>query len=108
MKSLYRAISMDELNDWTESGVLRSGTNTLEGKQFFESEIGVKNFTQLIKQRNFEPPYICFLKIRVDEHCLNKINFDRQILDQHMAITIFESDLKQFNACIKKAEKYEF
>ena len=106
-KILYRAISIGELKDWKKSNTFRCGKNTLEGKQFFESMEAVENFAYLANKRKFEPPYAYIFEITIDKECLEKIEYAIQELDRYHAITIYETDLAQFNKCKKEIQQYD-
>ena len=106
-RTLYRAISKAELDDWRESDLFRCSANTIEAKQFWESMKAARNFVDLSHRRNFNPRYFCILKIKIDKNCLEQIKYESQELDRYMAITIREIDLQQFNKCEKKIKQYD-
>lgn len=105
--NLYRAISRAEKNDFNAHGRLRTAHNTLEGKQFFKSEIAAREFARNADERNYRPPYSFILTIEIDENCLNAIDFDTQILDGYEAVTISEDHLTAFNNCINFVNENE-
>jgi hypothetical protein len=104
---LYRAISRAEKIDYDTYDQLRTARNTLEGKQFFKSEIAVLEFASNANFRKYKPPYTFILRIGIDEDCLNAIDIDVQILDGFEAMTISEDDLKAFNNCINFVNQSE-
>jgi hypothetical protein len=105
-RTLYRAVSKAELDDWRDSNLFRCSANTIEAKQFWESMKAAKNFVNLSQRRNFSLPYCCILEIKIDTNCLEKTKYESQELDRYMAITIREIDLEQFNKCGKKIKQY--
>lgn len=102
---LYRTVSKAERDDYIHTGELRTAKNTLEGKQFFKSEIAVREFMSNSKLQRYSPPYKYLFILDIDEECLGSIDYDEQELDRFEAITIFEADLPQFNNCINFIEQ---
>ena len=97
---LFRVVSDGEYDEFVQDRRFRLGVNTLEAKQFFKSKIGVNEFLSDSRSRGFEPPYTYLLIVDIEETCLENIPYDEQELDRHMAITIQEDDLENFNNCI--------
>jgi hypothetical protein len=71
---LYRAVSGREYNDWRSSGLFQTAENTIEGKQFFRSENGVKEFVREARRQNYIPPYTYFLYLTIEADCLETVN----------------------------------
>jgi hypothetical protein len=105
-RTLCRAISKAELDDWKESGLFRCTENAMEAKQFWESMEAARNFVILSRRRKFYPSYFCILEIKIQKDCLEQINYESQELDRYEAITIYKIDLDQFNKCEKKIKQY--
>ena len=104
---LYRTVSTNEFEDYTQFKQFRVARNTLEGKQFFKTEAGVKEFILDAKKQSYYPPYSHLLIVEVDSECLSNIQFDEQELDRFDAITIQEINLSAFNNCIKFVQLYD-
>lgn len=102
---LYRTVSKAERDDYNKKEELRTAKNTLEGKQFFKSEIAVREFISSSKLQRYSPPYRYLFIIDINEECLESIDYDEQELDRFEAITILEADLPQFNNCINFIEQ---
>jgi hypothetical protein len=75
---LYRTVSKAERDDYTLTGKLNTATNTLEGKQFFKSEIAVREFVSNSKLQHYSPPYKFLFIIDIDEERLESIDYDEQ------------------------------
>jgi len=103
---LYRAVSTAEYDDYWSSTTFQTTHNTLEAKQFFKSQIGVDDYSNRASLINYDPPYTYVFIIDVDESCFNRIPADHLELDRHQAVTIHETDLQTFNACINFVEEY--
>jgi hypothetical protein len=97
---LYRAVSMDEYQDFSTDEVFRTTNHTLEAKQFFKSEMAVWEFVMAAIKQSYCPPYEYILTIDIDNQCFEAIGAELQNLDGHDAITIQEENLKRFNNCI--------
>lgn len=54
---LYRAVSKAEKTDYEYSGIFRTGKNTLEAKQFFQSEPAVLEFALEALSCGYIPAY---------------------------------------------------
>ncbi len=105
---LYRAGSDEELADYTISGIFQTGPNTLEGKQFFRTEMAVLEFAGEANRIGYEPPYTTIFSISINEPDFNLLPVDRQILDSHEAITVSTDHLAAFNNCISFTKTYAF
>jgi|GEM_PF-1602151 hypothetical protein len=97
---LYRAVSIDEYQDFSTDKAFRTTNRTLEAKQFFKSEIAVREFVIAAAKRSFWPPYECILTVDIDNQCFEAVGAEGQNLDGHDAITIQEDYLTSFNNCI--------
>src|ERR1700678_1630714 len=97
---LYRAVSIDEYQDFSTDEAFRTTNRTLEAKQFFKSEKAVWEFVMAAIKRSYWPPYECILTIDIDNQCFEAIGAELQNLDGHDAITIQEDNLNPFNNCI--------
>jgi hypothetical protein len=102
---LYRTVSKAERDDYIHTGQLNTAKNTLEGKQFFKSDVAVREFISNSRLQRYSPPYKYLLVIDIDEESLESIDYDEQELDRFEAITIFEADLPRFNNCINFIEQ---
>jgi len=100
MITLYRAISNAEKADFDKDQQFRTGRNTLEVKQFFQTIEAIEDYLKEAKKKRFDPPYKYLLQVSIDEECLKKIAYLDQELDGFMAITIYENDLLHFNKCV--------
>ena len=96
---LYRIVSHDEREDFQKYR-FRTSRNTLEAKQFFKSEIAIREFYRDSLIQGYQPPYSFLISVDISEECLNMILFDTQELDTFEAVTVFEPDLPAFNDCI--------
>lgn len=105
---LFRTVSTQEFNDYQKHKLFRVAKNTLEGKQFFKTEAGVREFITDANRRQYSPPYKYLLIVSVDKACLKSIPYDEQELDLFNAVTVYEEDLPAFNKCIKFVEHYAF
>jgi hypothetical protein len=105
---LFRAISRAELRDFRIDHQFRTAANTLEGKQFFKSEVAVREFAEKAFKRNYSPPYVSYLVVSIDEDCLANTAFYSQELDGFEAITVDEDNLPSFNNCVTFEEQHEF
>ncbi len=97
---LYRAVSVNERQYYKKYQKFSTAKNTLEAKQFFKFKAGVLEFIRDSVMRNFHPSYKYLFLVEIDEECLSKIEYDEQILDGHVAITIQELHLQAFNNCV--------
>jgi hypothetical protein len=105
--TIYRAMSEKEFKDYQQAGELRTARNTLEGKQFFKSEVGARYFTERASKQRFAPAYKHILVFDLDEDCYQRAAEAEQILDGHAALTIIEEDLPAFNNCVTFIDKYD-
>ena len=105
---LYRAGSDEELANYNSYGIFQTGPNTLEGKQFFRTEMAVLEFAGEANRIGYEPPYTTIFSISINEPDFNRIPSDRQVLDSHEAITVSTEHLAAFNNCINFTETYAF
>ena len=104
---LYRAVSKAELSDYNQTQQLRTGHNTIEGKQFFKSREAVNEFISDSIKQKYNPPYHSIFEIHIDLACLSNIDYDEQELDTFKAITIREANLPSFNKCINFIDVYD-
>jgi hypothetical protein len=66
--TLYRAGYNEELFDFASSGVFQTGPNTLEGKQFFRTDLAVREFAGEANRIGYEPliqPFLLFQSMKV-------------------------------------------
>ncbi|MBW0161756.1 MAG: hypothetical protein HYI21_06870 [Sediminibacterium sp. Gen4] len=103
---LYRAISDAEKEDLGIDQKFRTQINTLEAKQFFRSEIAVREYIQLASIRQFIPPYTHTISVFIDDHCFENLTYEQQVLDGHEAISIESNHLYNFNKCVNFIEVY--
>src|ERR1035437_2572281 len=104
MITLYRAVSKAEKEDFDRDKHFRTGRNTLEVKEFFESEEGVNHFIDRTKRMQYDPPCDFLLHVKIDKQCLGNILYTEMELDGFTGIAIHENDLFSFNKCIKFVE----
>lgn len=104
---LFRTVSDDEWNDYYSHKKFRTAKNTLEAKQFFKSETGVREYKRKADEIIFVPPYRHLLVVELDLRCLSTIPFDEQVIDDYDAITIAEDDLNNFNNCVNFVDRYD-
>ena len=64
--NLYRTVSSSEFEDYKLSKQFRVGRNILEGKQFFKTEAGVREFVKDAKKQNYLPAYAHLLIVEVE------------------------------------------
>jgi hypothetical protein len=107
MITLYRAISRAEKADFDKDQQFRTGINTLEVKQFFQTEEAVEDYLKEVVRKKFDPPYKHLLHITIDDDCLKEIPYLDHELDGFSAITIYEIDLLHFNKCINFVAYYD-
>ena len=74
MAKLFRAISQAEKDDYDETKLFNTGRNTLEAKQFFKSLTAVKQFVASAAMQEYNPAYLYFLTVTVDDDTFNQAN----------------------------------
>ena len=94
---LYRAVSTAEKEDIQTHKHFRTQINTLEAKQFFSSESAVVEYVIASFKRRFIPPYTHILSVSIDDQCFQHVTHNRQELDGHDAINIYQQHLPHFN-----------
>ena|ERR1700733_8996551 len=107
MVTLYCAVSKAEKDDFDKDGQFRTGRNTLEVKQFFQTEEAIEDYLKEAKKKKFDPPYKYLLHVTIDEDCLKTISYLDQELDGFLAITIYDIDLLHFNKCVNFVAYYD-
>ena len=100
MITLFRVISRFEKQDFDTVGVLRTGPNTLEAKQFFKSVEAINEFVANAILQQYDPPYEYLLTISIDDKLFNFIAHTNVELDGYDAVNIHEDNLPAFNKCI--------
>ena len=100
MIKLYRAISQEEKDDYDIDQLFRTGRNTLEAKQFFNSRTAVTQYIEQSILQDYMPPYTYLLTINIEENCLDTSNPTYMVLDSFHAVSISDMDLLTFSNCV--------